>query len=55
VSITNAALNVAAVTTLTGGLGGTGWIVTNTFAAGVYTTRLFYAVGNVLTNMTILP
>jgi hypothetical protein len=27
----------------------------NTFAAGVYTTRLFYAVGNVLTNMTILP
>lgn len=48
-------LGVTGKTTLTGGLGGTGWVVTNTFAAGVYTQRIFYAVGNVVTNMTILP
>lgn len=48
-------LSVAGATTLTGGFGGTGWVVTNTFAAGVYTQRIFYAVGNVVTNMTILP
>ena len=48
-------LGVTGKTTLTGGLGGTGWVVTNTFAAGVYTTRLFYATGNLVTNVTVTP
>jgi len=53
--VVSSTLGVTGKTTLTGGLGGTGWVVTNTFAAGEYTQRLYYAVGNVLTNMTTLP
>ena len=49
-------LSVAGATTLTGGLAPAGgYVVTNTFAAGVYTQRIFYAVGGVVTNTTILP
>lgn len=53
--LVSSTLGVNGKTTLTGGLGGTGWVVTNTFGAGVYTQRLFYAVGNVITNVTVLP
>ena len=50
-----ATLAVTGKTTLTGGLGTGNVIVTNTFAGGTYTQRIYYATGNVMTNMTILP